>query len=111
MVGLTTDRGVVSEAETAEGVYMLYRHAKKRWRRFTGKPVRKFRRHLKFVRKGKGKGKSLGKQRGFMWTQEETLAYLKGKGKGDRVHTSGKGFGRRKNPKDQHGNIMSLVWK
>ena len=41
-----------------------------------------------------------------MWTQDDTLAYLKGKGKGKRAHTSGKGFGRRGNPRDRNGDIM-----
>ena len=41
-----------------------------------------------------------------MSTQQDALAYLKGKGKGHRAHTSGKGHGRRKNPRDKAGNIM-----
>ena len=41
-----------------------------------------------------------------MWTHEDTLAYLKGKGKGNRSHSSGKGFGRRKNPRDRNGSLM-----
>ncbi len=57
-------------------------------------------------RKGKGKGKGKTKGQSFMWTHEETLTYLKGRGKGSRAHTSGKGHGRRKNPKDRQGNIM-----
>ena len=40
-----------------------------------------------------------------MWTQDDTLAYLKGKGKGNRHHSSGNGFGRRKNPRDRNGNL------
>jgi len=34
------------------------------------------------------------------------VSFLSGKGKGDRSHSSGKGFGRRKNPKDRNGQIM-----
>ena len=54
-------------------------------------------------KKGKGKGKSKGKSRGFMWTHDDALTYLKGQGKGNRSGSSGKGFGRRKNPKDRAG--------
>jgi len=46
----------MSEAEASEALYLAYRREKRVWRRFTGKPVRKFRRHFKsFRRKGKGK--------------------------------------------------------
>ena len=112
------DVSQLSEAEATEQIYLRYRRAKRTWRRFTGRPVRKFRRHIKrhaYFRKGKGrgrkgKGKGKGHSRpstgGFMWTRDDTLAYLKGKGKADRMHTSGKGFGRRRNPKDKHGNVM-----
>ncbi len=41
-----------------------------------------------------------------MWTQDDTLAYLRGEGKGKRAHTSGKGFGRRGNPRDRNGEVM-----
>ena len=59
----------MAEEEAAEYIDLMHRGAKRMWRRFTGRPVRKFRgykRHLK----GKGKGKSGGKGRGqpFMWT-------------------------------------------
>ena len=89
---------------------MQMRTAKRTWRRFTGRPVRKFRRFFK-ARRGKGKGKSKGKKgsgsgNSFMWYQEEVAAFLSGKGKGDRSHSSGKGFGRRKNPKGRDGQIM-----
>ena len=103
------DPGVsqMSQAEAAEHIYMQYRKARRTWRRFTGKPVRKFRRHMNHhFKKGKGKGKSKGKTRGFMWTHDDALTYLKGQGKGNRSGSSGKGFGRRKNPKDRAGNVM-----
>ena len=71
----------------------------------TCKPVRKFRRHMNHhFKRSKGKGKGKGKSRGFMWTHDDTLAYLKGQGKGGKSGSSGKGFGRRKNPKDRAGN-------
>ena len=84
------------------------RAAKRTWRRFTGRPVRKFRRFFK-ARKGKGKGRGKGKKgpsTSFMWSQEDVASFLSGKGKGNRSHSSGKGFGRRKNPKDRNGEIM-----
>ena len=90
----------VSEQEAAETIYMAYRRAKRVWRRYTDKPVRKFRRHFKKFNNTKGRG------RGFFWTQDDVYAYLKGKGKGHRSHSSGKGFGRKKNPKDRNGNIL-----
>ena len=53
-----------------------YRTAKKKWRRFANKPVRRFRRRIKdYKRRGKGKGKGKG---GF---------------------SSGKGFFKRRSPK------------
>ena len=94
------------EQEAAEHIYWMYRRAKRTWRRFTGKPVRRFRRAIKLQKRRRGKGKGKGKVHGIIWTSDDTLAYLKGKGKGHRVNTSGKGHGRRKNPKDRQGNIM-----
>ena len=48
----------MSEADISHSIYMQYRAAKKTWRRFTGKPVRSFRRGFKkFHKRGKGKGK------------------------------------------------------
>ena len=99
----------LSQAEAAEHIYLQFRRAKRTWRRFTGRPVRKFRKNFKFHKRSKGKGKGKGKGKshgGFMWTHDDTLAYLKGKGKGKRAHTSGKGFGRRGNPRDRNGEIM-----
>ena len=104
------DLSQLTNAEAAEIVYYQYRAAKRNWRKFTGRPVRRFRRFFKrdFKRrtKGKGKGKSRGKTRGFFYTQDDVQVFLKGRGKGNRGHTSGKGHGRRQNPKDRDGNIM-----
>ena len=91
----------LGEAEIGERLFMAYRRARRQWRRYTGKPVRRFRRtikHMKKWRKGRGKG--------FFWTGQDTEAYLNHKGKGHRKHTSGKGHGRKGNPKDKHGNKM-----
>ena len=95
------DTSRMSEAEAASTIYMAYRGAKRTWRRFTGKPVRKFRRTFKKHHKGKGKG-----GRGFFLTQDDVHAYLQHKGKGHRKGSSGKGFGRKGNPKDRNGNTM-----
>ena len=101
------DVSSMSEAAATHAIYMAYRNAKRNWRRFSGKPVRKFRRHFRrYFSKGKGKGKSKGKGRGFFWTQDDVQVFLKGKGKGHRSHTSGKGFGRRRNPTGRDGSTM-----
>ena len=39
-------------------------------------------------------------------TGDDVEFFLKGKGKDHRKHIIGKGFGRRKNPKDKDGNVM-----
>ena len=81
----------MTDAEASENLYWAYRRAKRNWRRFTGKPVRKFRRFVKRSFKGKGKGSSKGgKSRSFMYTSDDVVYLLKGKGKGDRRNTSGK---------------------
>ncbi len=43
-----------------------------------------------------------------MWTADDTLAYLKGRGKGHSTGLSGKGFGRKGKPKDSDGNVMKF---
>ena len=104
------DLSQYTNADAAEAVYYQYRTAKRNWRRFTGRPVRRFRRVFKrdFKRRGKGrgKGKGRGRPRGFFYTQDDVQVFLKGRGKGSRSHTSGKGHGRHQNPKDRDGNIM-----
>ena len=52
--------------------------------------------------KGNGRGQPLFHVEAF----NETLAYLSGKGKGNRRHTSGKGIGRRMNPTGRDGLVM-----
>ena len=100
------DISQMNEAQAAEAIYMQYRQAKRTWRRFTGRPVRRFRTNFKKTLRTKGKGRSKGKRRGFFFTEDEVHAYLKGKGKGKRSHTSGKGHGRKGNPRDREGNVM-----
>ena len=96
----TSDFAHLPEQEADQYLFGEYQRAKKRWRRFSGKPVRALRRVLR--RKGKGKGKSKPKQRN---SYPEILEhYYKGKGKSK--PTSGRGFGRRINPKGRQGQIM-----
>jgi hypothetical protein len=112
----------LNDSEASLLAYWQYRHAKRRWRRLTQKPTRGFRRLKRKFRKGKGKGffrkgkgKSHGKGKGIFLAesemsdsaaQESALAYLKGKGKGHRKGSTGKGTGRRKNPVGRDGQIM-----
>ncbi|OLP73745.1 hypothetical protein AK812_SmicGene46915, partial [Symbiodinium microadriaticum] len=69
----------LSTGEVDEYLFGQYQAAKKRWRRYSGKPVRALRRVIR--RKGKGKGK----QRSSYLNIDSLLqqsAYFKGKGKG-----------------------------
>ena len=90
------DLSQMGNDEAAEAVFYQYRNAKKVWRRFTGKPARRFRRAFKRSfkhRKGKGKGakgRSWFQPRGFFYTGEDVQVFLKGTGKGHRAHTVGK---------------------
>ena len=42
----------------------------------------------------------------MFYTQDDVNAYLKGRGKLYRIISSGRGHGRRANPKGKHGNTM-----
>ena len=87
----------------AEGLYLSYRHAKRKWRTFSG-PRRK--------RKGKGKGKSNGKRKGHhgqaYWVDEANdesdpwSAFFKG-GKGGGKQGGKRPFVRTGNPVDSSG--------
>ena len=90
----------MSAAQADEYLFGQYQQAKKRWRRYTGKPVRSLRRVLK--RKGKGKGKRNSYLNIDSLLQQS--AYFKGKGKGG--NTSGKGFGRKQNPCGRDGEPL-----
>lgn len=100
----SADLNGMTTGQVDEYLFGKYQHAKKRWRRFTGKPVRALRRVLR--RKGKGKGSKGGL--GYAYVNiNETLqqsAFYKGKGKGG--NSSGKGFGRRLNPKGRDGEVL-----
>ena len=99
----TSDLQGMTEHEADMYLFGEYQHAKRRWRRYTGKPVRALRKVLR--KKGKGKGKK-GRNDSFLNIPQilQESAYYKGKGKGG--NTSGKGFGRRYNPKDRNGQVM-----
>ena len=90
----------MSNTTADEYLFGEYQHAKRRWRRFTGKPVRSLRKVIR--RKGKGKGKS----RSYLNLSDvlQQSAYFKGKGKGGK--SSGKGFGRRLNPRGRDGEPL-----
>ena len=114
----------------ATEAFWQYRKAKRNWRRLSGKPVRKFRRHAKRFfkkrffdknpRKGKGKGKgfrprrkqfSQGWKRAKVFHGQQAVlleSYFKNKkGKGGGGKSSGKGFGRKSgNPSGPDGKKL-----
>ncbi len=93
----------LTAGEADEHLFWQYTEAKRRWRSYTGKPVRALRRVLR--RKGKGKGK--GKVKGSFFDITNALhesSYFRAKGKGGK--SSGKGWGRRQNPKGRDGEIL-----
>ena len=95
------DLAGLSAQQADEHLFWQYAEAKRRWRRYTGKPVRALRRVLR--KKGKGKGKP---HHSFFDISEalQQSAYFKGKGKGGK--SSGKGFGRKINPKGRNGEVL-----
>ena len=96
-----SDVGALNEDAAGELLYWQMHRAKTKWRRFTNKPVRKARR---FARRHGGKG---GHHSRRFLVADSVQAYLKGKGKGGRSHSSGKGFGRRKgNPRGRDGQPL-----
>ncbi len=106
-----SDLQAMDHAEASAHVFWQYRQAKRKWRRLTNKPVRRFRRMVRRTRrtKGKGKGKgSFGKGKPVFHAEayDAVLTYLKGRGKGGRSFSSGKGTGRRKNPMGRDGQVM-----
>ena len=119
-----TDLRDLSEEQAADQCFFRYRFAKRKWRRFTGKRVRKVRRKFKrsqhayfkgkrggprnkFGKGGKGHFGGHGRRTGHVFlTHDDMHVYLKGKGKGHRVYTSGMAHGRRGNPKGRDGQTM-----
>ena len=59
------DMSTMTEPEASENIYFRYRNGRRMWRRFTGNPVRRFRRTFRRHLKKKGWGKSKGRGRGF----------------------------------------------
>ena len=75
-----SDLRPMTDQQASEHVFWQYRMHRRRWRRLTGKPVRRFRRHVRhFVkRRGKGKGRSQGgfgfggfRRRSYVVTQDD----------------------------------------
>ena len=96
----------VQASELGPQVFFQHRRWKKAWRRFRSKPVRRFRRTMKkHFRKHRNFTSSHGKRsRGMFLTQEEVQAYVS---KHARSQSSGKGFGRRGNPKGKDGKPLT----
>ena len=113
-----SDLNGLNQSEASAHAYWQYRLHKRKWRRLSSKPAREFRRILKRFRTAKGKGKGFsrhamrtkgnGKGQPLFHVEafNETLAFLGGKGKGHRRHTSGNGTGRRMNPTGRDGQVM-----
>ena len=100
----------MSSADAAHHTYMQMRAAERTWRRFTGRPVRKFRFFEASKGRGKGKGKR-GSSQAFMWPQEQVTSFLSSKGKGGSSHSSGKGFRSQEEPEGQErsNHDLSLI--
>ena len=104
-----------NDEERVSNMFWAYQYAKGRWRRAAGNPIRRVRRFLKrhYGRNRRPHGIQSRSHLSYSYLAEsadETLEHVfKGKGreggsKGRR--TTGKGFGRRGNPKDRSGNTM-----
>ena len=117
-----SDVAGLTNQQAGAKIFWQYREHKRKWRRFTNKPVRKFRRHVKRFKKtqfhrerstGTGKGK-FTKRKTFTrsWftnkrlSNQEVQVYLNDKNQGHRAGTSGKGFGRQGNPIGRDGIKM-----
>ena len=113
-----SDLNGLNQSEASAHAFWQYRLHKRKWRRLSNKPTRKFRRIQMRFRTARAKGKGFsrhamrtkGNGRGqplfHVEACNETLAYFSGKGKGNRRHTSGKGTGRRMNPTGTDGRVM-----
>ena len=124
-IPIDRELAAIDDENAAGGhIYLQYRRSKRMWRRYTGHPVRKFRRKFKKfssrrhfyggnttqgvhwstrVRGGKGKGKGKGRLRFFHANSEDLQAFMS-KGKGGKG--SGKGFGRKGNPVGKDGKQL-----
>ena len=128
----STLASIESENQAAEHIYLQYRRHKRMWRRFTGRPVRKFRRKFKKYshRKhhfyggggkgghwrdrlrgggsgGHGHGKGgKGRMRFFQANPDEVAAFASSMGKGGKKGSGG-GFGRKGNPTGKDGKPLT----
>ena len=113
------DLAHLDEQGQQQELFWAMEHAKGRWRQFMKKPVRQVRRFFRRRMKGKGKGKSGKRMTGkgiaafTMKLNDEDYEELyfgkgkgKGKGKSKGIRSSGKGFGRKENPKGKDGRTM-----
>ena len=107
-----SDDGGVETAHDLEGLtaqeadeHLFWQYAEaKRWRHYTGKPVRALRRVLR--RKGKRKGKPQNSYLDIASTLQQS-AYFRDKSKGGK--SSGKGFGRRISPRAVMDRFLSAT--
>ena len=106
-----SDTTGMTDEQKDEYLFWRYNHEKKRYRRHFRKPVRKVRRVIK-RHKGKGKGKRAHQRDSYFDTLQEGTwldagCYMARKGY-SRAHSrsSGKGYGRKGNPKGSNGEIM-----
>jgi len=98
----------LTPSQIDEQLYWEMKTAKRNWRRHMKKPTRRVRRFVKRKGKGKGRGKSRFSFLSTMPDEEYDSMFYGGKGnsKGKR-RSSGKGKGRRTNPRGRDGQIMT----
>ena len=112
----------LTEEQREQELFWLYQHAKRRWRRNQQKGTRKVRRYFRRRMKGKGRGKKRYTGKAIStyaatYTDDEYEEFFygrgKGKGKGKKYgkRSSGKGGGRRTNPRGKDGQIMRCYGK
>ncbi len=107
--------------EASQVLWTKYQHAKGRWREHERRPVRKVRRFFRKYLSSKGKGKGKRAKASALATYATNLSHddyqeifygkgkSKGRGKLKGVRSSGKGAGRRKNPRGKDGQIMKCL--
>ena len=97
--------------EVGRLIFYQHRRFKKAWRRFRQKPVRRFRRTMKkhfrkHRRYSHARSGRFGAGRGSFLSREEVQAYVS---KHARTQSSGKGFGRKGNPKGKDGQTLTCL--
>ena len=111
-----TDLQPVTYEQASEHVFWQYRTHRRRWTRLTAKPARRFRRHVRYFVKRRGKGRrfrsgfGFGGHRGrrsYVVTQDDIRAYLGDRGKGSGLG-NGKRHGRLRNPRGRDGQVMTF---